>query len=311
MVGKFSSATTGWAIVLGLALAMAGPSASPAIAESTRPAPPRIDVEFEPTPHTVVDAMLKLAKVEPDDFLIDLGSGDGRIPIAAARSYGATALGIDLDPRLIREARENARRRGVVGKVRFVQDDLFKADISQATVITLFLSRDANRRLRPRLLDLRPGTRIVSHWHDMGSWEPDRIRTYPAVGRTWRSGRLFSWVVPARVDGTWQVRVGGREIDVTLRQRFQRFQGFAIVDGTRRPIRNGRISGTQVSFDLPSGDGRLRRMSGRMTTAGEIRGQGWEARAARHDRSFAPLGPEHACRAPGCERATGDQRTKS
>jgi SAM-dependent methyltransferase len=277
MVGKFSSAATASAIVLGLALAMAGPSASPAIAESSRPAPPRVDVEFEPTPHAVVDAMLELAKVGPDDFLIDLGSGDGRIPIAAARSYGATAMGIDLDPRLIREARENARRRGVVGKVQFVQSDLFKADISRATVISLFLSRDANRKLRPRLLNLRPGTRIVSHWHDMGSWEPDKIRAYPAVGRAWRRGRLFSWVVPARIDGSWRVRVGGRDIDVTLRQKFQRFQGSAIVDGKPRAIRNGRVSGTRVSFDLPSGDGRLRRMTGQVTPAGEIRGQGWEA----------------------------------
>src|SRR5262245_29926663 len=145
----------------------AGPSASPALARA-RPlvsASPRIDVPFEPTPHPVVDAMLRLAKVGPGDLLIDLGSGDGRIAIAAAKAYGAEAVGIDRDPRRVAEARERARRHGVAGRVKFLRGDLFEADLGRATAVSLFLSADANLRLRPRLLGLAPGTRIVSNEH--------------------------------------------------------------------------------------------------------------------------------------------------
>jgi hypothetical protein len=222
--------------------------------------------------------MLKLAKVERGDFLIDLGSGDGRIPIAAARSYGATAVGVDLDPRRIRQARENARRHGVVGKVRFVEGDLFKADIGNATVVSLFLWPDVNRRLRPRLLDLPPGTRIVSHAHDMGDWQPDRVTAYPARAIPWEDRRLLLWVVPARIDGTWGLRVDGREIDVSIKQRYQRFSGSAMVDGKLRAVRNGRLRGERVSFDLATGNGRVRRLSGRVTPAGEIHGDAWGAK---------------------------------
>jgi methyltransferase family protein len=275
MVGKYPATAGAWAVVLSILLPTAvGGSASPAIAERSRPAPPRIDVLFEPTPHAIVDAMLRLAKVGPDDFLIDLGSGDGRIPIAAARTYGAKALGVDVDPRRVREARENAERRGVVGKVSFVEGDLFGTDIGGATVVALFLSPEANRRLRPRLLDLPPGTRIVSHEHDMGSWQPDRT----AAGRSLGGHRLFSWVVPAKVDGGWRLRVGEREIDVRIRQSYQRFDGSATVDGGSYPIRNGRLSGAEISLDLPLGGDTWRRLRGHVTPSGEMRGEGWDAK---------------------------------
>ena len=271
MLAKFSSAIAR-AVVLGL-LATAGAPAPSAIAERARPSP-RVDVPFEPTPHAVVDAMLRLAKVGPDDVVIDLGSGDGRIPIAAARAYGATAMGVDLDPGLIRQARETAERRGVAGKVSFVEGDLFGVDIGKATVVTLFLSPEANRRLRPRLLDLAPGTRIVSHEHDMGRWQPDRT----AAGRSLGGHRLLAWVVPAKVDGAWRLRVGEREVDVRLRQSYQQLDGSAVIDGREHPIRNGRLAGAEVSLDLPLGSGSWHPLRGQVTPTGELRGDGWDAR---------------------------------
>jgi hypothetical protein len=253
---------------------------SSAAADQDRPAPPRVDVLFEPTPPAVVTAMLELARVGPDDFLIDLGSGDGRIPIAAARAYGARALGVDVDPRRIRQAREDAKRGGAGGEVSFVEGDLFKSDIGKATVVAVFLSPQINLKLRPRLLQLPPGTRIVSHEHDMGRWEPDRTRLYPAGRGVRGDRRLFLWVVPAKVDGAWHLSVDGRALDVTIRQRYQRLYGMVLVDGKPRPIRNGRLDGTRVSLDLPIGDG-LSHLRGKVKPAGVIQGEGWKAERQR------------------------------
>jgi len=149
------------------------------------------DVIFVPTPQEVVDDMLRLANVRKGDVLYDLGSGDGRIPVTAAKRYGVRAVGIDIDPERIREARENARRNGVEPLVQFRMEDLFKADFRDATVITLYLLPDLNVKLRPKLLrELKPGTRIVSHQFDMGSWKPDK--KLESNGRT-----VYFWVVPA------------------------------------------------------------------------------------------------------------------
>lgn len=150
------------------------------------------DVTYEPTPLPVVRKMLRLAQVGPEDRVYDLGSGDGRIPILAASEFGARAVGIDIDPQRIREAEENARTAGVSDRVRFRNEDLFEADIRDATVVTLFLSREVNLRLRPRLLrQLAPGTRVVSYWHDLGTWRPLRtVRT--------RRANIYLWHVPPR-----------------------------------------------------------------------------------------------------------------
>lgn len=140
------------------------------------------DVRYEPSPPKIVRAMLELAKVGKEDVVYDLGSGDGRIPIAAARHYGARAIGIDIDPKLISRANANARKAGVAELVTFRNEDLFEADISGATVVTLFLSPEVNLRLRRKLMnELRPGARIVSHYHDMGDWKP--YRTINVMGR--------------------------------------------------------------------------------------------------------------------------------
>lgn len=155
------------------------------------PPTPKLDVPYVPTSPEVVDAMLKLANVKKGDVVYDLGCGDGRIVIAAARDYGATGLGVDIDPQRIKEANENARAAGVTSKVKFIQADLFKTDFSKATVVTMYLFPEINLKLRPKILQMKPGTRIVSHAFDMGDWEPEQtIR----VG----TSTIYFWTVPQR-----------------------------------------------------------------------------------------------------------------
>lgn len=265
--------TTGWACIA--ALVLASTVATSATTESARRATPRLDVSYEPTPQAAVDRMLEMAKVGPGDLVVDLGSGDGRIPITAAKKHGARALGIDLDPRRVKEARDNAEREGVEGTVSFMEGDLFKADLSQATVVTLFLWPSINMRLRPRLLALAPGTRIVSHEHKMGDWLPDA--TTISSGEDWAD--LHLWVVPAKIDGVWRVHIGDSAGEAKIEQRFQRFQGSAIIGGRVHRLRNGRISGAQVSFDLTTAGAKIpQRYTGRVTAAGDIEGEGWHAR---------------------------------
>ena len=184
------------ALLLALALAPGctapGP-ADPAAPVATAPPPLREpDVRYEPTPPRVVRRMLRLAEVGPGDVVYDLGSGDGRIPIAAAREFGARGVGIEIDPALVARSEANAREAGVAERVAFHNADLFEAEIGEATVVTLFLYPDVNLRLRPRLLaELKPGTRVVSYWHDMGDWKPERtVRTEKA--------RIYLWRIPAR-----------------------------------------------------------------------------------------------------------------
>jgi precorrin-6B methylase 2 len=154
------------------------------------------DVPFVPTVDEVVAEMLRLGQVGKNDFVIDLGSGDGRIPITAAKKYGARGFGVDIDPQRVREAQDNAKKAGVEDRVRFMQGDLFNADISKATVVTLYLLPSVNLRLRPKLLaELKPGTRVVSHNYDMGDWKPDQVVN---VG----SHTVYVWTVPERGQAT-------------------------------------------------------------------------------------------------------------
>lgn len=150
----------------------------------------RPDVIYVPTPQVVVDEMLTLAKVTGKDVIYDLGSGDGRIPITAAKKFGTRGVGIDINPKRVREAKENAKKAGVTDKVEFRQQDLFKSDFSEATVVTLYLLPALNVKLRPQLLKLKPGTRIVSHDFDMGDWKPDR------TVRTKEGSNIYLWTVP-------------------------------------------------------------------------------------------------------------------
>ncbi len=152
------------------------------------------DVVYVPTPQEVVDEMLALAKVTKNDFIYDLGSGDGRIPITAAQKYGARGIGIDINPERITEARENAQKAGVSDRVKFFNQDLFTTDISKATVVTLYLLPELNVKLRPRLFkQLKPGTRVVSHAFDMGEWKPDR------VVQTQEGSTIYLWTIPKKI----------------------------------------------------------------------------------------------------------------
>ncbi|MBI4193557.1 MAG: SAM-dependent methyltransferase [Betaproteobacteria bacterium] len=208
------------------------------------------DVPFVPTPQVVVDEMLRLANTGPRDFVVDLGSGDGRIPITAAKKFGARAMGVELDEHLIFQSEESARQAAVEDRVKFLNQDLFKTDISQATVITMYLLPAVNRRLRPRLLELKPGTRIVAHDFDLEDWKPDR--------KVMIRKNVFLWIVPAKVGGRWRLRYGapGAEhtIEVELRQRFQEIDGTAKPDGQiPAPLWEAGVQGERISFVIVDG----------------------------------------------------------
>lgn len=170
---------------------------TPAPATGTQAQKRTADVPFVPTPQNVVDEMLQLAEVKGDDVLYDLGSGDGRIVITAAQKYGTRGTGFDIDPKLVQQSQENAKKAGVSDQVQFVQQDLFTTDLSKATVVTLYLLPDVNLRLRPKLLsELKPGTRIVSHNYDMGEWKPERV---VQVESPTGQHTLYTWVVPETI----------------------------------------------------------------------------------------------------------------
>jgi len=209
------------------------------------------DVPYVPTPYEVVEEMLKMAKVGPEDVVYDLGCGDGRIVITAAQKYGARGVGVDIDPRRIQESRANAEKAGVTDRVRFIEGDLFEVDIREATVVTLYLLPDVNLRLRPKLLrELRPGTRIVSHDYDMGEWEPDDVVKLP--GPTYPH-TLYYWVVPASVEGTWRGSMktasGERAFTAAFRQQFQKLQGSIRLAGSPpAEVSEGRVTGDRLRF---------------------------------------------------------------
>ena len=202
------------------------------------------DVPYVPTPQVTVDEMLRLANVGPQDFVLDLGSGDGRIVVTAARKFGARGLGVDLDFHLVIQSEGNARRAGVEDRVSFLQQDLFKTDLAQATVITMYLLPRVTEKLRPRLLELKPGTRIVSHDFDLGDWPPDRKTTVRK--------NTFLWIVPAPVAGRWQTRLPlppiERHIELELTQRYQEVSGRARLNGVPTPVWELALTGDRLSF---------------------------------------------------------------
>jgi SAM-dependent methyltransferase len=195
------------------------------------------DVVWVPSPQTLVDQMLDVAKVTPQDYVIDLGSGDGRTVITAAKR-GATALGIEYNPDMVALSQRNAKEAGVTAKATFVKADLFETDFSKATVITMFLLPDINLRLRPKILDLKPGTRIVSNTFTMDDWTPDETVNVGNDCQSWCTA-LF-WLVPAKVEGKWKLPTG----ELALTQKYQ------MVTGTlnNMPISEGRLRGDQISF---------------------------------------------------------------
>jgi len=244
-------------------------------AEFVRPRP-KLDAPFVATDYEVVDAMLALAEVRPDDIVVDLGSGDGRILIAAARSHGARGLGVDIDPARIRESLANARAAGVAHRVDFRRQDLFETPLAEADVVTLYLTEEVNRRLRPRILaQMRPGTRVVSHDFGMGEWRPDARERVGAA-------TLYLWRVPARVEGRWTLTVDGSRFGLELDQRFQQVEGTIAADGRRVRIEQGQLAGRRIRFVADWGEGR-REFEGRVVD-GRIEprapGAGWRAERA-------------------------------
>lgn len=205
------------------------------------------DVPYVPTPPAVVEAMLRVAGVGPEDVVFDLGSGDGRIVIAAARDFGARGTGVDIDAGLVERARENARLAGVDDRVGFVRQDLFATDLREATVVTLYLLPMVNLRLRPKLLELPPGTRVVSHAFDMDSWTPDE--EMEVEGR-----RVMFWRVPAQVEGAWDWELPtrpGEPVQLLLDQEFQRLFVALRQQGERLvTFEEGRVDGPRVAFTL-------------------------------------------------------------
>lgn len=179
-----------------------------------------LDVPFVPTPQIVVDRMLELAEVGPGDYVIDLGSGDGRIVVSAAK-LGAVGHGVDLNPERIQEARENAAEEGVADRVLFVQEDLFETDFRTASVVTMYLLSSVNLKLRPRILqELRPGTRIVSYSFDMDDWNPD-VEDSVSRGGSTGGYEVYLWIVPAQVEGNWSWMSGNEQFSMEIDQEFQ------------------------------------------------------------------------------------------
>ena len=237
-----------WVLTLALAL-IAGPASTQA--QQSKPFEPSVgqpgkDVVWVPTPQALVDKMLDIAKLTPQDYLMDLGSGDGRTVITAAKR-GATAQGIEYEPEMVALSQKNATSEGVTARATFAKADLFETDFSKATVVTMFLLPSINLRLRPKLLDMKPGTRVVSNTFTMEDWEADETATIPNCNN-WCNALL--WIVPAKVEGTWQLPQG----ELVLTQQFQKITGTLRSGGGSQPIANGRLRGDQITFIAGNGN---------------------------------------------------------
>jgi SAM-dependent methyltransferase len=226
------------------------------------------DVVWVPMARERVEKMLDLAKLTPADFVVDLGSGDGVTVIAAARR-GARAMGVEFNPDLVAFSRRQAQRAGVAERTQFVQGDLFQADLSRATVITLFLLDEINLKLRPSLLALKPGTRVLSNTFRMGDWEPDATETAHSGCANWCA--LYLWIVPARVEGAWSSPEG----PLVFKQQYQKVGGALGTGALAAPVLNGGLNGDEIRFTAGGADyrGRVKgeAIEGTITTAGGIR----------------------------------------
>lgn len=274
-----SFAVRGWVVGLWLAALVA----LPALAQ------PKPEVPYVPTPQVVVDEMLRMANVGPQDFVIDLGSGDGRIVITAAKKFGARGFGVDLDGSLVSLAQREAQRQGVAGRVEFFARNLFITDIDRATVLTLYLFPKVNLQLRPRLFaELRPGTRVVSHDFDMDRWQPEARATVPVPDKPYGppSSEVFLWIIPANAAGNWRWRstIGGTAVDyeLELQQTFQMLEGRSLVGGRAGRFEGGRMRGEEIRFMLTAeinGRGVHHEFTGRVSSdaiAGKVRFDGGE-----------------------------------
>lgn len=241
--------------------------ALPAAAQKDKDYEPHVgqagkDVIWVPTPDEVIDRMLRMAQVTANDYVVDLGAGDGKIAIAAAKKFGARALGIEYDAEMARHAQRNIERAGAAGRARIVQGDIFLSDFSQATVVTMYLLPALNLKLRPQLLAMRPGTRIVSHSFSMDDWEADEVSSLD--GR-----RAYFWVVPAAVAGAWTLDlVGGgvaEKLELMLEQRYQKIEGTLALGSVLGGLREARLRGFLINFAYVDPKGVRRELSGRVS----------------------------------------------
>jgi len=255
-------------IVLCLSLVAVTAASAQATQQPAKPFEPQVgqagkDVVWVPTPQPLVEKMLDMAKVTPQDFVMDLGSGDGRTVITAAKR-GATAMGIEYNPDMVDLSKKNAAAAGVTAKATFMKADLFETDLSKAQVITMFLLPSINMRLRPKILDLKPGTRIVTNSFTMEDWEADQSETVTEDCTSWCTAHL--WIVPAKVEGTWQLPQGA----LTLKQQFQN------VTGTLGSAQvTGKLRGSEIEFTA-GGQKYTGTVSGN-SIKGTSNGQSWTA----------------------------------
>jgi SAM-dependent methyltransferase len=253
------------------------------------------DIHYVPTPQELVEIMLDMAKVGKDDIVYDLGSGDGRLVITAAKKYGTSGIGIDIDPERIAEARENAKKAGVEDKVRFVERDLFESNFHDATVVTLYLLDELNLRLRPRIFaQTKPGTRVVSHAFTMGEWESDAQKTIQLRGETYDA---YFWVVPANMSGRWKV-TGGKSGEVpdsvTIEQKFQKIA--VRLGDAGEVLGEGNVNGATFTLAMnkdASGESKVFRgkIEGNIIEATNSGSEEQHWRATRESGSEKPLDP--------------------
>jgi len=215
------------------------------------------DVIWVPSPDDIVDRMLTMAQVTPNDLVIDLGSGDGKIAIAAAKKFGARSMGIEYNPEMVKLSQANSQVAGVATKATFRNADIFATDFSQATVITMYLLPGLNMKLRPQLLSMKPGTRIASHSFSMEDWDADEISSVD--GR-----RAYFWVVPANVQGGWSVDAGGQKVEMTLEQTFQKIHGTVGIATLQAGLREPKLRGFLISFAYVDAAGVRRDFNGRV-----------------------------------------------
>src|SRR5688500_7573483 len=240
MQSKWRAAPVFAAALLTSALAVSGALAAQGSAAAQKDYTPSVgqegkDVIWVPTPQVLVERMLQMANTKSSDYVVDLGSGDGRTVITAVKKFGATALGIEYNPDMVELAKRAAEKEGVAGKAQFMQADIFQTDFSKATVLTLYLLPSLNVKLRPTILNMKPGTRVVSHAFTMDDWQADQVDS--ADGRT-----AYLWIVPAKVAGTWKIDVtgsGARSYEATFAQQFQNIGGSAKRSEERRVGKEG------------------------------------------------------------------------
>ncbi len=242
------------------ALLALGFAAAHAQTQDTLPAPigqVSKDSVWVPTPDLLIHRMLQLADTTRRDFVIDLGSGDGRIPIAAAKVFGARALGVELEQNLIDYSIRSAKRQGVAGRAKFIKQDLFETDLSKATVIAMYISPPVMEKLRAKLLTLAPGTRLVSHHFTLGDWTPDEMVQV-------EERRAYLWLVPAQVEGRWAMRMGDTDYALRFEQAHQMLSSAADIDGRPTTAFGARLRGDTIRFNLIDRNGDSRLFTGRV-----------------------------------------------